>query len=646
MTTSRRWTVAVLVGMVVAEIANVSEVATTYTSAPIFKASVLLGVITLAFALRDQAARARLNRWTVVGAGLIAVYLVGQLIATTGSVDESLSSDTMWRTVVDLTFLLVILMLTQVTGQPWTVAAAIVITLAVLSLLTLVSLLTGGEQFFGFAQISPAEGELITTQRYGGPYGDSNFWGRLLVLGLPMAWALAYRSRRSGHRLLVVGWLSAGVAMMIGAYLTQSRGTLLAAAVAVVVWFIASGRPARLAIFPPVVVLSLFVPGIGDRLFALIADLFHDQKSYAVDPSVLGREASQEMAWAMFQQRPTFGFGPGTFVDMVPYYTDRVSTAVNEGLVAPHNLYAQLLAESGWVGLLTWLVMLTGLMSILVLRLAAEPKSVDHALAAATLTAIITWSVASIFLHLAYFRSLAIVLALACALGPTTRVPSAVVSRLVRTAATWVFVVAFGAAAALTSLTLTKTTAVQASQRATLMPVGPLDGWASYAMNIRNRAAFLPTFVEVMRDPRNPATITADPVRGLVTFATVAPDAAQATSELTNAMAVARTRVNDIIGPLQYTVESVTGVDVQTVSLRSRYAPLYAAGWALVAMMVGRLCLLAWSRRRTRAEPETAADSPSTPDNTGHSAAQRSWMLAASTASAGPDASARNLPEK
>lgn len=600
MTASNRWTVGVLVFMVVAEVANLSEVATTYTSAPIFKGSVLLGSITLAFALRDPAARARLNRWTVVGVGLIAVYMAGQLIAMTGSVDESLSADTVWRSVVDLAFLLVILMLTQVSGRPWTVAAAIVVTLAVLSLLTVVSLIFGGQQFFGFAKISAAEGELITTRRYGGPYGDSNFWGRLLVLGLPMAWALAYRSRRTGRVLHVAAWLAAGVAMMAGAYLTQSRGTMLAAAVAVVVWFIASGRPVRLAIIPPAMLISLVVPGIGDRLFALFDDVFRDQKSYSVDPSVLGREASQEVAWAMFQQRPTFGFGPGTFVDLVPYYTGRVATVVNEGLVAPHNLYAQLLAESGWIGLLTWMVMLGGVLAIVVARLAVDPKSTDHALAAATLTAIVTWSVASIFLHLAYFRSLAIVLALACALGPSARVPSAVTARLVRTTATWALILVVGAAAGAASLTLSKTAAVQASQRVTLSPVGPRDGWAAYAMNIRTREGFLPTFVEVMRSSEAPANTTADPIRGIATFSVVAPDAAQASRDLANSMAVARTRVADIIGPLQYTVESVTAVDVEDVSIRSKYAPLYAAGWAVVAMLTARVALIVWSRQRKK----------------------------------------------
>lgn len=584
--------------MVVAEVTNVSEVATQYTSAPLFKASVALGALTLLAALRDPVARARLNRWTVVGAGLIGVYVAGQLIALVGSVDDVASTAVMWRMAVDLAFLMIILMLAQVTGKPWAVAMAVAATLAFLSLLSIASYLTGGQETFGgLAQISAAKGELITTQRYAGPYGDSNFWGRLLVLGLPMGWALAQRAARAGHRLRQVAWLLCSGIMLIGAYLTQSRGTLLAAGAAVVIWFIASGKPARLALIPPAVLAAFLVPGIGNRVVALFNDLFGGQRRYDVDPSVLGRKASQEMAWQMFQQRPVFGFGPGTFGDEVDYYTDRVTTAVSEGLVAPHNLYAQLLAESGVIGLITWLVMVGGVVTILALRIASDPKSVDRALAAATLTGVITWSLASIFLHLAYFRSFAIVLALACALGPDKTVSPAVIRGMVRTTTLWAVAVAVGAAVAAGTMLMASTPAVRASQKVIMMPVGPLDGWASYAMNVRSRGPFLPTMAEIMHNTDAPAEIDTDPIRGIATFSVTASDDDAAKRKLANALAVARTRISDDVGPAQYTVNAVTDVHLERTSVRSRLALLYAAGWGLAAMVLVRL-LLGWIENR------------------------------------------------
>ncbi|MUM31053.1 O-antigen ligase family protein [Mycolicibacterium sp. CBMA 361] len=222
--------------------------------------------------------------------------------------------------------------------------------------------------------------------------------------------------------------------MLAGVYLTQSRGTFLAAAIAVGVWFIVFGQPWRLALVPPVVLAASLAPGIGNRMVAVFNDVFASGQRHDVDLSVLAREASQEMAWSMFRERPIFGFGPGSFTSLVPYFTDRIPTAVHEALVAPHNLYAQLLAESGVTGLITWLVLVGGAITIAALRISSNPESVDRALAAATITAIVAWSVASIFLHLAYFRSFAIVLALAFSLGPPVRVPLPVVKKMARTA--------------------------------------------------------------------------------------------------------------------------------------------------------------------------------------------------------------------
>lgn len=602
---STRWIVGVLVVMVVMEIANISEVAAQYTKPPLFKTSMALGAVAVVFALRDTESRARLNRWTAIGVALVGVYLAGQLIAMVGTVDLTASQGVLWRSVVDLVYLLIILVLTQATGKPWTVAMAVAATLAVLSILTIVNYLSGGHLTFGgLASISQAQGQLITTQRFGGPYGDSNFWGRLLVLGLPMGWALAQRSRLAGNQLLSLFWLFTTVPMVIAVYLTQSRGTLLVAGLAVVLWFIASGKPAKLALIPLAIAVAFVIPGIGNRIIALGSDLFSADRKYDIDPSVLGRQASQEMAWQMFQQRPVFGFGPATFGGQVPFYTDRVSTAVHEGLVAPHNLYAQLLAESGVVGLITWLIMLGGVFTILALRISSDPISVDRALAAATLTGVVTWSVASIFLHLAYFRSFAIVLALACALGPAEPVPTAIKRRMLRTTATWMVAVIAGAAAAGVTMLTRTTPAVQAAQKAIVVPAGRLDGWSSYAMNVRARTAFLPTMAEVMHNTEAPAKIDVDPVRGILTFTVTGSDGDAARRNLANALAVARTRIDDNVGHMQYSIAAITDVQLEPVSLRSKVTIVYAAVWGLVIMVLTRLAIGLLARRYRVSNPE------------------------------------------
>ena len=75
--------------------------------------------------------------------------------------------------------------LIQLAGQQWVVAAAFVLPLAGLSLLTAIDefVFNGTQSFAGFSTLTKASGEMVTTRRYGGPLPDSNFWGRHLVMG-------------------------------------------------------------------------------------------------------------------------------------------------------------------------------------------------------------------------------------------------------------------------------------------------------------------------------------------------------------------------------------------------------------------------------------------------------------------------------
>ena len=56
-------------------------------------------------------------------------------------------------------------------------------------------------------------------------------------------------------------------------------------------------------------VLASEVP--AEVLVALVEDVSSSGQGYGVDPSVLGRTSAQEVAWAMFGDRPMFGVGPG-----------------------------------------------------------------------------------------------------------------------------------------------------------------------------------------------------------------------------------------------------------------------------------------------------------------------------------------------
>ncbi|MGQ9406678.1 O-antigen ligase family protein [Mycolicibacterium gilvum] len=581
-----------LVAMVVCEVANISGVVGSHGPFSMFRISLLLGMISLGLALRDPVARSRLNRWTVVFIGLVGIFLMSRLLASIGAQDVVYSLSLLTNEGVDFFFIIVVLMLIQVTERQWAVAAAVVVPLAVLGVLTLINQVVfgGGASFGGLATVTEATGEMVTTARYGGPLPDSNFWGRHLIMGLPLAGALIARARRTGRAWVATGWAAAMLGLLIGIYLTQSRGTFIATLVVLTVWTVASGPGARRSAvtMTPVVLLILLVPGVGNRLIALLGDLWGPQWDYSIDPSVAGRKAAGEVAWAMFDDRPAFGFGPGGFELQVPRYSGLVPTAVtNPATTAPHDLYAQMACEGGVVGLIGWAILIIGVavcIAIRVSQLAQQADVVERFLAAAALAAIVGWSVASIFIHLSYLRTFGILLALAGAMagkiGPHWREPMREWPRVIAAAAAAAMVGLVVAAAILTAST---TRTYTASQRVTLVPDADAEYNYAYALDMRTRTVVLPSYAALMVTGTSETLAVADTVRGIITITVTAPSHAAARESIDRAMDAARTNLADFGVDSLYSIEPIGGVvqrDEDTQSSLAR-AAAPAAGSAV-----------------------------------------------------------------
>lgn len=595
--------------MVAIEFTNLSGLFAAKIGIPIFAPSLLLGLIAIGFALRDPQCRSRINGWTVICAGFLAVYLATQAVATIGSVDIAVSVAGMQRNAVDCVFVMVVLVLVQVTARPWMVAAVIVVTLASLSTLTIISWVAyGGTQTFGgLSTVTTASGEMITTLRYGGPLPDSNFWGRHLALGLPMAAALMTRALRASRRATAMGWGVTLVLLLSGVYLTQSRGSFLAAGVAIVVWFIAVERSVRrwALILVPLGVAAFVAPGVGNRIVAAFQDFTQADVQNDIDPSVVGRLAAQEEAWMMFDQRPYFGFGPATFPDQVINFAGRVVTAAREPTDAPHNLYAELAAETGVFGLLGWAVVILGFLAAVLLGIIANPRSRERILAAAVCAAMVAWSAASIGLHMAYFRTFGVVLALAGGLAPMWPPPPEAVRTLIRGFLAWCLAGLLGFAAFWIYLSANSSAAVTARQPTTLVPVGPAYGSYAYALDVRTRLEFLPTFATVMEDPRSPVDIVADPVRGILTFTYTADDVERARDEVQVAVAQAEARLHSSIGYDQYSLVTVGSMRVHASQQRSLFDLVTSIGLgAGTALIAGAGLQRAATRRRMVGIPD------------------------------------------
>jgi len=602
-----------LAAIIVVEETNLAELLTPGSSL-LPRALLGLGVISVVVALRNPLLRARVNRVTALAVVLVSCYLVSQILAAIGSqaVDSSVAQ--VRNSASDCAFLVMMLVLGQISGRPWMVAATIVVPFAALCALSLVSQVGfgGTEQFGGFATVTQPAAGLIETPRFGGPLPDSNFWGRHLVMAIPLCGALLARAIRVCRWKSAGGWAAAMFALLSGVYLTQSRGTIIATGVVFLVWVSASGPIARrrgLASLP-VVGLLLFAPGIGNRLVAMLGDVSNSGPNHVVDPSILGRMAAQQIAWAMFQDRPFFGFGPATFKPVgIPHYAGIVRTAILDfakGPDAPHNLYAQIAGETGVVGLVGWALLVGGFaaaMGVRISRTTGSSAVSERSLSAAVLSAVVGWSVASAFLHLAYFRTFALALALAGTLASEPLHASGAVSRLGRPAREVLCGGMIGLAVLVGMLVVPGRETHTASQRLVIMPTDQMVENYSYAFNIRTAEVLLPTCAAIAAAGDPATTAVADTVRGFITIKTSADSSNDAHADLESALARARNQMEAYGIGASYSLIEIGGTED---AIDSRHSPWWSAGALVTALAIAKVATQTLRKRLRRSRGRSA----------------------------------------
>ena len=174
---------------------------------------------------------------------------------------------------------------------------------------------------------------------------------------------------------------------------------------------------------------------------------------------------------------------------------------------------------------------------------------------------------ASITLHIAYFRTFGIILALAAALAPERPDGPGQVRHSARQAAAVIAAVAAGACTAGIVLINTRDSQDVTEQHVTLRPVGQVDGYYSYALNIRNRKQFLPTVARIIDSRRRRRHRRGRPGPGTIRItATAAPTRSRGLVE--TAVRQAQNRSTKYLGHRQY---SFTEVGPAITRPRRRY---------------------------------------------------------------------------
>lgn len=360
----------------------------------------------------------------------VAVLLLSSLVAVDGALaNESVAAAGKGFAV----FLLVLLLASTPERVRWA-SWAVVAGATLLAGLTLIQVLTGSFEntFGGLARVDYGQvyGSVVEA-RAAGPLGDPNFFAQILLIAVPVALLLAWKER--ARWLRVAAFVAAGV-IATGTVATYSRGGALALG-AVVLLSLFAGRPGRWRIAAGAAALIggllLLPPDFTRRLDTLRGFLPGRERTVELDSSVRNRILLMRTAWRMFEDRPVLGVGAGNYTARYHEYAERVGATVSEYEDIgrphyPHDLYLEVAAESGFLGLVAFggalLLVFGHLRRAERVRFDAG-EDLYGGLAVALQVALAGYLVAALFLHGHYPRYLWLLLGLAAALARDTPGP-------------------------------------------------------------------------------------------------------------------------------------------------------------------------------------------------------------------------------
>jgi O-antigen ligase len=204
-----------------------------------------------------------------------------------------------------------------------------------------------------------------TSARFGGDFGNPNNLAAVVLPGLALAGFMLIASRRALERRLLAG---CGMLLLLTLLLTQSRGGLIGLG-AMCLAALLFGGPARAR----ALVLVLLVVGGSLAYFTTVASSSarHRATDFSVTQST-GRVDLWSVGWQMSRDHPVRGVGFGNFTVVAPTYLERdLDLRRSDLILRPtaaqvHNLYLNVLAELGVVGLLVFMGLLAGVFGIAV----------------------------------------------------------------------------------------------------------------------------------------------------------------------------------------------------------------------------------------------------------------------------------------
>ncbi|MEO8396362.1 MAG: O-antigen ligase family protein [Chloroflexota bacterium] len=349
-----------------------------------------------------------LNFHKVVSA--ILVYGIALLFSAFIAGDQTIALNYMGDWIKDFAVLLIILQFCDDETAWKKIHWLLILCATFVGLLSCIQILSGNfsNQFFGLANTSINQiTNSFDSTRVSGPLSDPNYYAQMILMILPLA---AYQALAAGRpRTRALAAVCAAIIFMTVIF-TYSR----AASVAMVILLFLIVRERKLNLYKigfglavsALIVFPLLPAGYLDRILTLQSLLGGPTTSQS-DLSFRGRLSEMLVAVNMFLDHPVLGIGIANYEDNYLTYSDQLGIDHRLENREAHSLYLEILAETGLVGEVTFLIVIMSV--FLALRRAKRQlKTLDRPdlviWVSAVQYSVLSFLLTSIFLHGAYSR--------------------------------------------------------------------------------------------------------------------------------------------------------------------------------------------------------------------------------------------------
>jgi len=257
-------------------------------------------------------------------------------------------------------------------------------------------------------------------ERAEGPIGDPNFYAQMMVVLLPLAF---FRYWSESSRLRRWGAVGAAGLILAAILLTYSRGAFVALVLMIIIMVMLRYVKLSHVVLTGVglaLLVALVNPAYYKRVGTIAAakSLVSDDSTEQADSAIRGRTTEMLAALLAFADHPILGVGPGQYS---PFYSVAYQTRPEIAFKQltqtrrAHNLYLEMAAETGLIGLTVFMVMVVGVLYQLhtARRRWAETRPDLASLATCLWLSIVAYLGTALFLQLSFERYFWFLLALA-----------------------------------------------------------------------------------------------------------------------------------------------------------------------------------------------------------------------------------------